>query len=83
MRRFVALAAAAAIVAAAPRVLTGKGRPAPTRIEIARGVYLFMSRPYGDVGLDGNSIAIVGRDGVLVYDSNGTPPRRSSQKFRS
>jgi cyclase len=73
MRRFVAVAAAAAIVAAAPRALTGEGRPAPTRIEIARGVHLFMSRPYGDVGLDGNSIAIVGRDGVLVFDSNGTP----------
>jgi cyclase len=73
MKRLGALAAAAAIAAAAPRVLTGEGRPAPTRVEVARGVYLFMSRPYGDVGLDGNSIAIVGRDGVLVFDSNGTP----------
>ena len=28
---------------------------------------------YGDVGLDGNSIAILSRDGVLVFDTNGTP----------
>src|SRR5262249_31822040 len=49
------------------------GRLAPARTEVARGVYLFATKPYGDVGLDGNSIAIVGRDGVLVFDSNGTP----------
>jgi cyclase len=73
MRRLVVPAAVAtAIVAAAPIVI-GEERPAPTRIEIARGVYLFMTRPYGDVGLDGNSVAILGRDGVLVFDSNGTP----------
>jgi glyoxylase-like metal-dependent hydrolase (beta-lactamase superfamily II) len=34
---------------------------------------LFISAPYGDVGLDGNSIAILSKDGVLVFDSNGTP----------
>jgi glyoxylase-like metal-dependent hydrolase (beta-lactamase superfamily II) len=48
-------------------------RPAPRTIEIAKGVYLFVSKPYGDVGLDGNSIAILSNDGVLVFDSNGTP----------
>jgi cyclase len=48
-------------------------RPAPERIDVADGVYLFVSKPYGDVGLDGNSIAIVGRDAVLVFDTNGTP----------
>src|SRR5437660_7362717 len=74
MRRLIAPAAvAAAIAAAAPRAVIGEGRPAPTQVAIARGVYLFMSRPYGDVGLDGNSIAILGRDGVLVFDTNGTP----------
>src|SRR4051812_12001305 len=54
-------------------MLTGEVRPAPTRIEVARGVHLFMTRPYGDVGLDGNSVAILGRDGALVFDTNGTP----------
>src|SRR5947207_15049307 len=74
MRRVLALAAAATVlVAAAPRTLNGEGRPAPTRIEVGRGVYLFMTPPYGDVGLDGNSIAILSRDGVLVFDTNGTP----------
>jgi cyclase len=48
-------------------------RPAPRTIEVAKGVYLFVSRPYGDVGLDGNAVAILSRDGVLVFDSNGTP----------
>ena len=48
-------------------------RPAPQTIEIAKGIYLFVSKAYGDVGLDGNSIAILSSDGVLVFDSNGTP----------
>ena len=46
---------------------------APARTEVAPGVHLFVTPPYGDVGLDGNSIAIVGTDGVLVFDANGTP----------
>ena len=48
-------------------------RPLPTRVQIAEGVYLFKTAPYGPVGLDGNSIAIISSDGVLVFDSNGTP----------
>lgn len=48
-------------------------RPAPRTIEVAKGVYLFVSPPYGDVGLDGNAIAVVGATGVLVFDTNGTP----------
>ena len=48
-------------------------RPAPQTIEVAKGVYLFVTKPYGDVGMDGNSIAILSNDGVLVFDSNGTP----------
>ena len=53
---------------------TGGGdRPGPTRIAVADGVYLFTTPAYGDVGLDGNSVVIVSRQGVLVFDSNGTP----------
>ena len=48
-------------------------RPDPIRQQIADGIYLFRTAPYGDVGLDGNSIAIIGSDGVLVFDTNGTP----------
>jgi cyclase len=48
-------------------------RPAPRRAEIAPGVFLFVTAPYGEVGLDGNAIAVVSRDGVLVFDANGTP----------
>lgn len=48
-------------------------RPAPQRVDVAPGVYLFISKPYGDVGLDGNAVAIVGDRAVLVFDTNGTP----------
>jgi glyoxylase-like metal-dependent hydrolase (beta-lactamase superfamily II) len=48
-------------------------RPAPTRTEISPGIHLFRTAPYGDVGLDGNSIVIIANDGVLVFDTNGTP----------
>ena len=47
--------------------------PPPVHTEVAPGVHLFQTQPYGDVGLDGNSVAIVSRDGVLVFDANGTP----------
>lgn len=50
-----------------------QNRPAPTRTELAPGVFLYATAPYGDVGLDGNSIAIVSPEGVLVFDTNGTP----------
>ncbi len=46
---------------------------APKRIDVADGIYLFVTPSYGDVGLDGNAVAIVTRDGVVVFDSNGTP----------
>lgn len=45
----------------------------PKRVEVAEGVHVFMTAPYGDVGLDGNSVVIVSNDGVLVFDTNGTP----------
>src|SRR4051794_13753123 len=44
-----------------------------TRTELAPGIYLFSRPGYGDVGLDGNSIVVTSRDGVLVFDTNGTP----------
>ena len=53
-------------------------RPAPTRVQIADGIYLYRTAPYGEVGLDGNSIVIISDGvseggGVLVFDTNGTP----------
>jgi cyclase len=48
-------------------------RPKPERQLIAEGVYLYRTAPYGEVGLDGNSIVIISTDGVLVFDTNGTP----------
>ena len=48
-------------------------RPAPVKTQVAEGVFLFQTAPYGEVGLDGNAVVIVSNDGVLVFDSNGTP----------
>jgi len=53
--------------------LIAQNRTPPTRTELAPGIFLFTTPSYGDVGLDGNSIAVTSRDGVLVFDTNGTP----------
>ena len=66
--RSLLLLALAAAPAAAQAPAAG-----PTRVDVAPGVYLFQTAPYSDVGLDGNSVVIVSGDGVLVFDSNGTP----------
>jgi hypothetical protein len=47
--------------------------PVPMRSEVAPGIWRFQTAPYGDVGLDGNPVAIVSDDGVRVFDANGTP----------
>jgi len=44
-----------------------------TSHKVAEGVYLFTTTPYADVGLSGNSVAIISDDGVLVFDSDATP----------
>jgi len=67
IRRALVVALACSIPVAA------QNRPAPTKTELAAGVVLFQTASYGDVGLDGNSIAVLSRDGVLVFDTNGTP----------
>jgi len=53
--------------------LAAQNRTPPARTELAPGIFLFTTPSYGDVGLDGNSIAVTSRDGVLVFDTNGTP----------
>jgi len=47
--------------------------PAPRTIKVSDGIYLFITAPHSDVGLDGNAVAIVSDSGVLVFDANGTP----------
>ena len=63
----------AGLLVLAPLDVLALDRPAPTKTEVAKGIFLFQTAPYGEVGLDGNSIAIVWDDGVLVFDTNGTP----------
>lgn len=41
--------------------------------KIAEGVYLFTTFPYGDVGFGGNSVAIITDEGVVMFDTSGTP----------
>lgn len=62
-----------ALILLAATLQTSINRPAPVRQQIADGIYLYRTAPYGEVGLDGNSIVIVSNDGVLVFDTNGTP----------
>jgi cyclase len=45
----------------------------PQRVQVAEGIYVFITPPYGDVGLDGNSVVILSTEGVVVFDTNGTP----------
>jgi glyoxylase-like metal-dependent hydrolase (beta-lactamase superfamily II) len=71
MKRSTALAAVLACLL--PLASSGQDTRIPVRTELAPGVFLFATPPYGDVGLDGNAIAILSRDGVLVFDANGTP----------
>lgn len=44
-----------------------------TSQKVAEDIYLFTTTPYADVGLSGNSVAILSGDGVLVFDSSATP----------
>ena len=41
--------------------------------KIAEGVYQFSVADYGDVGMSGNCVAIIASDGVLMFDTSGTP----------
>jgi cyclase len=44
-----------------------------TSSKVAEGVYLFTTSPYGDVGFGGNSVAIITDEGVVMFDTSGTP----------
>jgi hypothetical protein len=38
---------------------------------------MFTKTPYGDVGFGGNAAAIVTGEGVVMFDTSGTPGTRS------
>ena len=44
-----------------------------TSSKVADGVYLFTTSRYGDVGFGGNAVAILTDEGVVMFDSSGTP----------
>jgi glyoxylase-like metal-dependent hydrolase (beta-lactamase superfamily II) len=46
--------------------------------EVANGVYLFRTTPYGDVGMSGNSVAIITKESVVVFDSTAIPQTAST-----
>jgi glyoxylase-like metal-dependent hydrolase (beta-lactamase superfamily II) len=66
--RWILVLALIAISAAGSAQILGP----PRRVQVAEGIYVFMTPPYGEVGLDGNSVAILSNEGVLVFDTNGT-----------
>lgn len=67
------LLAATVVLSCVAFPLAAQKQAAPTRTDLGDGIYLFQTAPYGDVGLDGNSVVIVSDSGVLVFDANGTP----------
>jgi glyoxylase-like metal-dependent hydrolase (beta-lactamase superfamily II) len=46
--------------------------------KVADEVYLFKTSSYGDVGMSGNSVAILTNDGVLIFDSTAIPQSAST-----
>jgi cyclase len=73
VRRVNAFAIAAMLCVLAVMPAAQPAAVTPTKTELAPGIFLFSRPGYGDVGLDGNSIVVTSRDGVLVFDTNGTP----------
>ena len=72
-RSNLAMRLAALALILSPALSTAQILEPPQRVQVADGVYVFLTPPYGDVGLDGNSVVILSSDGVLVFDTNGTP----------
>lgn len=72
-RRRVVRKLAAVALSLPPAWLSAQTLEPPKRVQVADGVHVFITAPYGDVGLDGNSVVILSSDGVLVFDTNGTP----------
>ena len=73
MSMWIALWAGMSLCGFASRAAADQGyvQPAPQKSEIAPGIYLFQTAPYGDVGLDGNAVAVTSSDGVRwVPDAN-------------
>lgn len=44
-----------------------------TSSKVADGVYLFTTSRYGDVGFGGNAVAILTDEGIVLFDTSGTP----------
>jgi len=62
----------ALVLMIAPALSAAEILEPPKRIQVADGIYVFMTPPYGDVGQDGNSVVILSNDGVLFFDTNGS-----------
>ncbi len=44
-----------------------------TTSKVADGLYLFTTARYGDVGFGGNAVAMLTDDGIVMFDTSGTP----------
>lgn len=67
------LAAAALAIFPVGSPVSSQTAPAPKRIDIAPGIYLFQTPDHGFIGVEGNSYAIVNQDDVFVFDANQSP----------
>ena len=65
------------LASAAP--LAPAERPRPTRTQVGDGVYLFTTPGYGDVGLDGNSVAAGSTMKRPARWTIGLPPSRRNE----
>jgi len=70
-RRLILALIAIGVFASAPGSAVEYGKVKMSKV--AAGLYLFTTSPYGDVGLGGNSVAIVTDEGVVMFDTSGTP----------
>ena len=60
-----------AVLVALPSAAADFGKV--TSSKVADGIYLFQTSRYGDVGFGGNAVAILTDDGVVMFDTSGTP----------
>jgi len=72
-RRHVQVVQLLVCIAALATVSRGADYGKVTTSKVAEGVYLFTTSPYGDVGFGGNAVAIITDEGVVMFDTSGTP----------
>src|SRR5580704_12069941 len=71
-KRFVSLAAVSSLLLPQAALHAGP-LPGHETVKVAEGIYAFITAESNNAIVSGNSVAIVGDDGVLVVDSGNFP----------